>query len=137
MRCRGAIDSRVCRQRATLKRWVAAALARDGALTVRFVGAAEGRRLNREFRHRDYPTNVLTFAYERAPVVCADIVLCVPVIRTEARVQRKSFRDHLAHLIVHGTLHAQGYDHGTSVTARTMEAREIRILQALAVKNPY
>jgi probable rRNA maturation factor len=123
--------------RSTLLRWIKAALERDAELALRFVGAAEARRLNREFRGRDYATNVLTFGYQRAPVVHADIVLCVPVVRREAREQRKGFRDHLAHLVVHGVLHAQGHDHDRAADARAMEAREVRILARLGIDDPY
>ena len=123
--------------RNTLVRWILATLERDGELTVRFVGAAEARRLNREFRGKDYATNVLTFDYQHAPVVLADIVLCVPVVRREAREQRKVFRDHLAHLVVHGVLHAQGHDHDRAAHAKKMEAREVRVLAELGIADPY
>lgn len=123
--------------RSTLVRWIRAAFDREAELTVRFVGAAEGRRLNREFRGKDYATNVLTFDYQHAPLVLADIVLCVPVVRREAREQRKEFREHLAHLVIHGALHAQGYDHDRATQARAMEAREVRILAGLGIDDPY
>ena len=123
--------------RSTLLRWIKAALERDAELTLRFVGAAEARRLNREFRGRDYATNVLTFDYRHAPVVVADIVLCVPVVRREAREQRKGFREHLAHLVVHGVLHAQGHEHDRARDAKRMEAREVRILARLEIDDPY
>jgi len=123
--------------RSTLVRWIRAAFDREAELTVRFVGAAEGRRLNREFRGKDYATNVLTFDYQHAPLVLADIVLCVPVVRREAREQRKEFREHLAHLVIHGALHAQGYDHDRATLARAMEAREVRILAGLGIDDPY
>ncbi len=123
--------------RSTLLRWVEAALESDAELTVRFVGAAEARRLNREFRGKDYATNVLTFDYQHAPVVRADIVLCVPVVRSEAREQRKGFREHLAHLVVHGVLHAHGHDHARARDAKRMEAREVRILAGLGIDDPY
>jgi len=123
--------------RSTLLRWVGAALESDAELTVRFVGAAEARRLNREFRGKDYATNVLTFDYQHAPVVVADIVLCVPVVRREAREQRKGYREHLAHLVVHGVLHAQGHDHARARDAKRMEAREVRILAGLGIDDPY
>jgi probable rRNA maturation factor len=125
----------------TLRRWVDQSLApRSRAqpveLTVRFVDAREGRRLNREFRGRDYATNVLTFDYSRAPLA-ADIVLCVPVIEREARAQGKRLRAHLAHLVVHGTLHAQGHDHLTDRQAAAMEALETRVLASLGYPDPY
>jgi probable rRNA maturation factor len=123
--------------RGTLVRWIGAAVERDAELTVRFVGAAEARRLNSEFRGKDYATNVLTFDYQHAPVVLADIVLCVPVVRSEARAQRKAFREHLAHLLVHGVLHAQGHDHDRAARARKMEAEEVRILGGLGIDDPY
>jgi probable rRNA maturation factor len=123
--------------RATLARWVRAALLRDAELTVRFVGAAEGRRLNRIYRGSDYPTNVLTFDYEKSPLVRADIVLTVPVVRREARRAGRRFRDHLAHLVVHGVLHAQGHRHDKPRAAAQMEAREIAVLAALGFADPY
>lgn len=123
--------------RSTLVRWIKAAVERDAELTLRFVGAAEARRLNREFRGSDYATNVLTFDYQHAPVVLADILLCVPVIRREAREQRKGFREHLAHLVVHGVLHAQGHDHDRASRAREMEALEVRVLAGLGIDDPY
>ena len=121
----------------TLRRWIAPALERDAQLTLRFVGRREARRLNRDFRGRDYATNVLTFDYQRAPRVVADIVLCLPVLRTEARQQRKTLRAHLAHLVQHGVLHAQGYDHGTRAQERRMQARERALLAGLGVGDPY
>jgi probable rRNA maturation factor len=123
--------------RNTLVRWIMAALERDAELTLRFVGAAEGRKLNRAFRGKDYATNVLTFDYRHAPVVAADIVVCVPIVRREAREQRKPFRDHLAHLVVHGVLHAQGLVHERAAEARRMEACEVRILADLGIADPY
>jgi probable rRNA maturation factor len=123
--------------RSTLRRWVGAALEGDAELTLRFVGAAEARRLNREFRGKDYATNVLTFDYRQAPVVVADIVLCVPVVRREAREQRRGFREHLAHLVVHGVLHARGHDHDRAARAREMETEEVRILAGLGIGDPY
>jgi probable rRNA maturation factor len=129
--------------RATLRRWVAAVLSAADApadrpvqLTLRFVDAREGRRLNREFRGRDHPTNVLTFDYARSPLA-ADVVICVPVIRREAREQRKALRAHLVHLVVHGVLHAQGQDHRNAAEARRMEAREIDLLATLGYPDPY
>ena len=123
--------------RSTLARWIAAALTSEAQLTVRFVDAREGRRLNRDFRGKDYAPDVLTFAYATNPVVHADIVICVPVLRTKARALRVPARDHLAHLVVHATLHAHGHRHDRSAPAQAMEAREIEILRTLGKRNPY
>jgi len=119
-------------------RWLRASLASVPAeLTVRVVGEAEGRALNRDFRAQDHATNVLTFDYQRAPLVLADLVLCAPVVAREAREQRKTIEAHYAHLLVHGSLHAQGWDHLRAVEARRMEARESELLQALGYRDPY
>ena len=119
-------------------RWLRHSLDLDGEITVRIVGAEEGQRLNREFRKKDYATNVLTFDYMQSPVVMADLVLCAPVVAQEAREQGKTLRAHYAHLLVHGALHAQGWDHETSeADAEAMEAHEIKIMQKLEFKNPY
>ena len=118
-------------------RWVRAALSHPGQITVRVVGAAEGRLLNREYRQQDHATNVLTFDYQHAPLVMADLVLCAPVIANEARTQRITLAAHYAHLLVHGTLHAQGFDHENEAGAATMEARESEILLALGFTDPY
>jgi probable rRNA maturation factor len=123
--------------RRQLRRWVQAALAADAQLVLRFVGRDEGRALNRQFRARDRPTNVLTFDYEREPVVHADIVICLPVLRAEATAQRKPERDHLAHLVVHGVLHAQGHDHEDDADARRMESLETAILRRFGIDDPY
>ena len=123
--------------RATIRRWAAAALERDAELVVRLVGAREGRELNRAYRRKDYATNVLTFDYASAPVIRADIVLTVPVVRKEAREQGKSFAHHLAHLIVHAVLHAQGYRHEQPRHALAMERQEVGVLAALKIPNPY
>ena len=114
------------------------ALAHDGEITVRIVGEDEGRALNHGFRQKDHATNVLTFDYAHAPLVQADLVLCAPVVAREAREQGKTLQAHYAHLLVHGTLHAQGWDHETSLAdAHAMEAREVEILAGLGWRNPY
>jgi probable rRNA maturation factor len=124
--------------RARVKRWMEMALQRPGELSVRIVGAEEGQSLNRQYRGKDYATNVLTFDYTREPVVSADLVLCGPVVEAEAREQGKSLEEHYAHLLVHGTLHAQGYDHELGeAEAMEMEALEILLLAALGYPNPY
>lgn len=117
--------------RATLRRWVGAALKRKARVTLRFVGRAEGRRLNRDYRGRDYATNVLTFAYPELTPLQGDIVLCVPVLREEAARGGKPLYQHFAHLVVHGTLHMQGHDHENEADAQRMEALERRILRRL------
>jgi probable rRNA maturation factor len=121
-----------------VKRWVAMALKNDGELSVRIVGEDEGRALNKQYRRKDYATNVLTFDYAREPVVSADRVLCGPVVEREAGEQGKSLEEHYAHLLVHGTLHAQGYDHELGEKeALEMEAVEVLLLAALGYPNPY
>ena len=118
-------------------RWVRAALAHPAQITVRVVGAAEGRALNREYRHQDHATNVLTFDYQHAPLVMADLILCAPVVAKEARTQRIPLAAHYAHLLVHGTLHSQGFDHLDATTATQMEAQESQIMLALGYADPY
>ena len=118
-------------------RWIRHALATDAEITVRIVDADEGRSLNRDFRKKDYATNVLTFDYTQEPVVTADLVLCAPVVAQEAKAQKKTLQAHYAHLIVHGTLHAQGWDHELNEDAEVMELRETEILARLGFKNPY
>ena len=118
-------------------RWVRAALLNPGEITVRIVGADEGRELNREYRQKDYATNVLTFDYQHEPVVMADLILCAPVIEAEAREQGLALEAHYAHLLVHGTLHAQGFDHETAKQAREMEPRESALMRALGFADPY
>jgi probable rRNA maturation factor len=133
-----AVRHRTALPRHKVARWIRHSLAHDAEITVRIVGAEEGQRLNREFRERDYATNVLTFDYMQSPVVMADLVLCAPVVAKEAREQGKTLQAHYAHLLVHGTLHAQGWDHETSETdAEAMEAHEIEIMRKLGFKNPY
>ena len=114
------------------------ALEIDAEITVRIVDAEEGQALNRDFRQKDYATNVLTFDYATEPMVMADLVLCAPVVAREALENGRTLADHYAHLLVHGTLHAQGWDHETSdADADAMEAQEIAILARLGVVNPY
>ena len=113
------------------------ALQHDGEITVRIVGQTEGLALNQNFRGQSHATNVLTFGYAHQPVL-ADLVLCAPVVAQEARDQGKTLRQHYLHLLVHGTLHAQGWDHEASIqNAKAMEAQEVLILRGLGVPNPY
>lgn len=119
-----------------LRAWARAALAGAGEVTLRLVGVAEGRRLNREFRGRDYATNVLTFIYSKRPLA-GDIVICAPVVAREARAQGKAVDAHYAHMLVHGLLHLQGLDHDRAREAKRMEARERRILGFLGYADPY
>ena len=138
-----ALDTQPGRHRAALPRHrvmrcIRHALERPAQITVRIVGEAEGRALNHAYRQRDYATNVLTFDYDSGPVVMADLVLCAPVIAREAKELGKTLADHYAHLLVHGTLHAQGWDHETGAAdARAMEAHETLILAGLGVADPY
>ena len=118
-------------------RWLRAALAAPAQITVRIVSEEEGRRLNRAYRGQDHATNVLTFDYERSPVVAADLVLCAPVVAREAAQQGKTLEAHYAHLLVHGALHAQGYDHERARDAERMEAAERTLLRALGFADPY
>jgi probable rRNA maturation factor len=117
--------------------WVRAALARPGQITVRIVDADEGLALNQAYRGQDHATNVLTFDYEQAPVVVADLVLCAPVVAAEAKSFGLTLQAHYAHLLVHGTLHAQGYDHINDEDAAVMQALETRILHGLGFADPY
>ncbi|MDR2173564.1 MAG: rRNA maturation RNase YbeY [Burkholderiales bacterium] len=124
--------------RATLRRWTRAALEGNVEVTLRFVDMREGRLLNRDFRGKDAATNVLTFSYGRNDWgYTGDIVLCMPVLLREAKEQRKPWRAHCAHLVVHGLLHLQGYDHENDCEARKMEARETAILAHLGYPDPY
>ena len=126
--------------RVQVRRWVRAALFAPAELAVRFVDAEEGRTLNREYRAKDYPTNVLTFAYnegEDSEVTQADLILCTDVLQEEAAAQGKSLEAHVAHLIVHGVLHAQGYDHEDNAEAEEMEGIEIELMAQLGLANPY
>ena len=129
--------------RPKIRRWVQAALFAPAELTIRFVDAGEGRTLNRDYREKDYATNVLTFAYNEgedipddAPTQ-ADIILCTDVLEQEAAEQKKTVEEHAAHLIVHGVLHAQGYDHMDDEEAAEMESLETEILAGLGVADPY
>jgi probable rRNA maturation factor len=118
-------------------RWIRHALQSDAEITVRIVDTEEGQALNRDYRHKDYATNVLTFDYTQEPVVTADLVLCAPVVAKEAKEQGKTLEEHYAHLLVHGALHAQGWDHDEEEDAQVMELRESEIMARLGFENPY
>ena len=134
----GVAEHRAALARHKVSRWIRHALALDAEITVRIVGLEEGQQLNRDYRHKDYATNVLTFDYTQEPVVTADLVLCAPVVAREAAEQNKTLAEHYAHLLVHGTLHAQGWDHETSEQdAQEMEAYETEILTGLGFADPY
>lgn len=132
-----AIAARNLPGRAQFRKWVRAALEHDARITVRIIGRAEGKSLNRHFRGKDGPTNVLSFVYRDAPPYEGDLALCAPVVTREAREQRKSVAAHYAHLVVHGTLHLQGYDHEKTADAGVMEARESQIVTKLGYPDPY
>ena len=134
----GAFDHRAALPRHKVARWIRHALALPAEITVRIVGEDEGRQLNRDYRKKDYATNVLTFDYTQEPLVTADLVLCAPVVEREAREQNKTLQEHYAHLLVHGALHAQGWDHETSdADADEMEAYETEIMQEMGFADPY
>jgi probable rRNA maturation factor len=128
-----------------IRRWAKACFMDRAEITIRLVGEEEGKQLNRDFRGKDYATNVLTFpmdmpdlgANSGLPVFMADIVICPAVVEREAAEQGKDPIDHLAHLIIHGCLHAQGYVHESDNQAELMENREIEILKRFKISNPY
>ena len=123
---------------AQIRQWAGACFQSKAMLTIRFVNKAEAHDLNLFFRGFDKPTNVLTFSYPtQGKSIEADIVLCLPILRSEAKEQQKSLVAHLAHLLIHGCLHAKGYDHLKPKDAKQMEALEIKILQSLGFPNPY
>jgi probable rRNA maturation factor len=131
---------------ASFRRWVEVALKdarhrKPAELSIRIVGAREGRGLNHRYRGRDYATNVLSFPAElprgiESPLL-GDIVICAPVVVREARAQRKPIRDHYAHLTMHGVLHLLGFDHQNERDAARMEALETRVLASIGIENPY
>lgn len=137
-------------ERSEIRQWVRAALNADpvngirgGRITIRFVDDDEGRNLNKTYRHKDYPTNVLTFCYDDlpaetgAPRVCGDLVITPAVCANEATTQGKTNRAHMAHLIIHGTLHLLGLDHNDETTAKEMESIERRLLATMRYPDPY
>ena len=123
--------------RSQFRRWVKASLTQDAEIVLRIVDEIEGRRLNQDFRGRDYATNVLTFVYHDVQPLSGDIVLCAPVIKAEASQQHKNLVAHYAHLTVHGVLHLQGYDHENDTSAAAMEQLETEIVMKLGHDDPY
>jgi probable rRNA maturation factor len=127
--------------RPELRAWARAALdvdgKRGGQITLRFVDTDEGQALNRDYRGKDYATNVLSFPYDVEPVVCGDLVICPAVVAREAAEQGKTAEAHYAHLVVHGMLHLQGYDHENDADARRMEDQERQLLAGLGYADPY
>ena len=122
---------------ARIRQWARAALGVDAQVTIRIVGQTEGRLLNRSYRRKDYATNVLTFVFRDSAPLEGDIALCAPVITREARAQRKTVAAHYAHMIVHGLLHLQGYDHENGNDAAVMEKRERALLARFGYPDPY
>ena len=133
----GAERFRSIPSRSTLARWIRSALERPARITLVLADARTARRLNHTYRRRDYATNVLTFCYQDSPLVVADVVVCVAVARAEAAREGKTLRAHLAHLVIHGVLHAQGYDHERDADAGRMQALETGYLARLRIPNPY
>ena len=123
--------------RADFVSWARAALVGGGEVTIRLVDADEGRMLNNEYRGKDYATNVLSFPYDREPVVTGDLVICPSVVAREAVEQNKPLAAHYAHLTVHGMLHLQGWDHDNDEDAQAMEDQEREILAAMGYPDPY
>jgi probable rRNA maturation factor len=119
------------------RKWALAALECDAEIALRIVDIEEGRELNRDYRSKDYATNVLTFPLDDDPVLMGDIVLCAPVVEKEAAEQGKPLEAHYAHLTVHGVLHMQGYDHENDEDAAVMEALETQIVTKLGYADPY
>ena len=132
-----ASDARQLPTRQQLRRWIKAALQRDVCMVLRIVDEAEGRELNKNYRGKDYATNVLTFVYDDAEPLAGDVVICAPVAEREAAEQHKNLFAHYAHLAVHATLHLQGYDHESDSDASRMETLEAALMLKLRFPDPY
>lgn len=124
----------------SIQRWAEAALTSDGEVCIRVVDEDESRRLNRDYRHKDAATNVLSFPAGidlPGALIWGDVLVCAPVVAREAAAQRKAYEDHFAHMVVHGVLHLLGYDHQTAADAVAMERLEAGILDRLGMSDPY
>ena len=132
-----ASDAQHLPTRAQLRRWFKVALQRDASITLRIVDEPEGRELNKNYRGKDYATNVLTFVYEDAEPLSGDMVICAPVVEREAAAQHKDWLAHYAHLTLHAALHLQGYEHGSDADAAGMEALETALMLKLRYPDPY
>lgn len=132
-----ACDAQPVPARAQLRRWIKAALQRDVRITLRIVGEAEGRELNKNYRGKDYATNVLTFVYDDSEPLAGDVVICAPAVEKEAAEQHKDLLAHYAHLAIHAALHLQGYDHENDADATEMEALETTLMLKLRFPDPY
>ena len=123
--------------RPQFRRWIKSSLQREVQIVLRIVDESEGRELNKNFRGKDYATNVLTFVYDDSDVLSGDVVICAPVVEREAHDQKKELHAHYAHLAIHATLHLQGYDHENEQDAATMESLETAIMMKLGYADPY
>lgn len=132
-----ALEAQGMPDRTQIRAWIRAVEPDAAQMTVRFVDAEEGQALNAQWRNKDYATNVLSFPYEVEPVLMGDLVLCWPVVVREAKEQGKDVLSHAAHLIIHGTLHLQGFDHETEDEAHEMESIERQVMQDLGYADPY
>jgi probable rRNA maturation factor len=122
---------------AQFRKWARNALRIDAEIAVRIVDETEGRALNRDYRGKDYATNVLTFPLAEEPCLMGDIILCAPIVAAEAAAQNKPLHAHYAHLTVHGVLHLHGYDHEIEAQAELMETLETEIITKLGYPDPY
>jgi len=141
-----ASEAELVPSRVQLRRWISSALMHDAIITIRIVDEPEGRKLNSEYRGKDYATNVLTFVYDdcldqvhskKSFMLCGDVVLCAPVVEREAALQHKELLAHYAHLTIHAALHLQGYDHADEKNAAAMESLETALMLKLRYPDPY